>query len=238
VTADPGVTLADVGRWFVDRFVEGAARRLPPGSRVLDAGAGEAPYRRWFAHCRYRAVDRAVGDPTWSYAGLDVIAALERLPFGDGVFDAVLCTQALEHLEFPRQSALELFRVLRAGGTLFLTVPMAQPEHQVPHDFFRYTSFGLRSILSRAGFAGIAIEPCGGLFTRWAYELPRVLGMFPAWRSASGHLRVKAIATSPLKLACRAGIRVAQLGLLRLERYDRRKDDPLGWLVTATKAQR
>jgi SAM-dependent methyltransferase len=227
--------LEDVGRWFIDEFVERVARQLPAGTRVLDAGAGECAYQRFFAHCEYRSVDRAVGDAAWSYANLDVVAALERLPFAGNTFDAVLCTQALEHLEFPRESVRELFRVLKPGGTLHLTAPMAHPEHFPPYDFFRYTSFGLRSILSGAGFARIAIEPCGGLFTRWAYELPRALAMFPAARSPDGTIRLKGATTYPLKLLCRMGVRLAQRGLLRLERFDRRKDDPFGWLVTAVK---
>ena len=59
-------------------FVERSARGLPPGIRVLDAGAGEGRYRRLFREQRYLGVDLAIGDPAWDYGGVDVIADLTR----------------------------------------------------------------------------------------------------------------------------------------------------------------
>src|SRR5262245_40469135 len=139
--------LGDVGRWHVNRFVERVAAQLPAGTRLLDAGAGECAYKKYFAHCDYKSVDLGVGNLEWAYENLDYVAPLDQLPLADDTFDAALCTQVLEHLEQPRACVKELYRVLKPGAQLYLTVPMAQSEHQVPYDFFRYTSYGLRSIL-------------------------------------------------------------------------------------------
>jgi len=227
--------LDDLGRWYVNCFVERAASAIPPRSRVLDAGAGEAAYESLFAHCRYVACDLAVGDTTWNYRNLDTINRLEKLPFRDGAFDAVLCTQVLEHMEWPRECVAEFHRVLRPGGTFHVTVPMAQAEHQVPFDFFRYTSHGLRSILAGAGFREMRIEPFGGLATRLAYELPRLLALFPPGGLRSGRPSLRGIALIPLRILAALVIRLLQRTLLFTERYDHEKTDPFGWGVVATK---
>ena len=227
--------LADTGRWFVNHFVREVSRELPPGSRILDAGAGECAYKAYFRHCDYKAVDLGIGEEKWNYGKLDYKAPLDKLPLPDNSFDAILCTQVLEHLERPRESVSEFYRVLKVGGKLYLTAPMAQAQHQAPYDFFRYTSFGLLSIISEAGFGAIRIEPFGGIFTRWAYELPRALDLFPKLRSPLGRVSASGIAALPLKALCFVIIRISQCLLLALDPLDHRKDDPLGWSALAAK---
>jgi SAM-dependent methyltransferase len=227
--------LRDIGRWHVTRFVEGVARLLPPGTRLLDAGAGECAYKPFFSSIRYVSVDAAIGNPTWNYGNLDCLSALDRLPFKDQSFDAVLCTQALEHLEWPRESVKEFFRVLKPGGALYLTAPMAHHEHQIPYDFFRYTSFGLDSICHGAGFTDVQVSPFGGNFTRMAYELPHVLPVFPSAGIHAGKLQLKGILFLPVRAVLLLPIRLLQIILLGLDCLDRRRDFPFGWRVVARK---
>src|SRR5262245_4701938 len=52
----------DLHRRAVLHFVEDTAASLPKGARVLDAGAGEGPYRGLFGHVRYVALDDRRGD--------------------------------------------------------------------------------------------------------------------------------------------------------------------------------
>jgi hypothetical protein len=126
-----------------------------------------------------------------------------------------------------------LTSILDPGGTLYVTVPMAQAEHQVPYDFFRYTSFGLRSILGGAGFRDVTVEPFGGLFTRLAYESTRILNVFPPAGLRSGSPRLLGVALLPVRLLTLGLIRIVQRLFLALERYDREKNDPFGWSVVA-----
>src|SRR4051794_17238837 len=75
-------------------FVERAAAALPAGARVLDVGAGDAPYRELFAHADYRTSDWE-HSPHEEATAADHVAPAHDLPAADGELDAVLCTQVL-----------------------------------------------------------------------------------------------------------------------------------------------
>ncbi len=227
--------IQDVGRWYVNRFVENVATSLPTGSSILDAGAGESIYKKFFSHCNYKAIDLAVGESRWNYANLDYVGFLHEMPIENEMFDAVLCTQVLEHLEWPRESVKEMHRVIKPGGKLYMTVPMAQNEHQVPYDFFRYTSYGLESICKHAGFNDIKITPFGGLWVRWAFELPRAMSIFPSAGIRSKKPNLVGITLLPVRVATLGIMRLLQMLFLYLERFDKKKNDPWGWECVATK---
>lgn len=146
------------------RFVAAAALRLPPGSRVMDVGAGDAPYRELFAHVEYVTVDWAESVHE-DASGSDVIASADALPLDDATFDAALLTQVLEHVPEPARVLGELFRVLRPGGQIFVTAPLAWELHEAPHDFYRYTRFGLEHLARAAGFAEIDVTARTDSFT-------------------------------------------------------------------------
>jgi SAM-dependent methyltransferase len=154
----------DLHRSAVSRFVDRVAKDVPAGTRLLDAGAGEGPYRDRFARQVYVALDDRRGDAAWDYGRLDVVGDLVRIPFADASFQAVLSTETLEHLTDPEAFLREAARVLRSGGRLFLTAPLSFREHQEPHDYFRYTRHGLALLLGRAGFGEASIEAEGGYF--------------------------------------------------------------------------
>jgi SAM-dependent methyltransferase len=225
--------LEDLGRWHITRFVEKVAAALPAGTLLLDAGAGECAYKQFFSHCRYLATDLAIGEESWNYANVDCFSRLDQLPLADSSVDAILCTQVLEHLEWPRESLQEFYRILKPGATLYVTAPMAHAEHQVPFDFFRYTSFGLRSVFRGAGFNDLDISPFGGMATRMAYEMPRLMALFPGSGIRSGRLRGAGLVVLPLRVCAFLGIRLLQRLLLWADRFDRARDDPFGWSVIA-----
>jgi SAM-dependent methyltransferase len=118
---------------------------------VLDVGCGRKPYRAFVPAQRYVGLEvdtpqmRAVQVADAYYDG-------RTFPFPDRSFDAVLCSQVFEHVFTPPEFLAEINRVLRPGGSLVLTVPFVWDEHEQPHDFARYSSFGLRAVLERAGF--------------------------------------------------------------------------------------
>jgi SAM-dependent methyltransferase len=167
----------------VNSFVRKTSEGTPAGSVVLDAGAGECRFRNFFGHARYVGVDFAMGDPGWDYSRLDVVARVEELPFADSSCDRILSIVVLEHTPEPGRVVDEFYRVLRPGGTAHLVVPHMWEEHQQPHDYFRYTSSGIRHLLEQAGFEVRTLRPVGGFFWLLGRRLMGVLAFAQkGWR--------------------------------------------------------
>ena len=95
---------------------------------------------------------------------LDFIADIQSMPeLEDESFDTILCSQVLEHVPRPANALGEFARVLRAGGAAIITVPHLSVIHEAPHDYYRYTRYGLEELCSRADLTVKQIEPTGGL---------------------------------------------------------------------------
>lgn len=161
----------EVNTYAMKHWLAATALQIPPHSYVLDAGAGEGRFRHLFSHTKYIGVDLAVGDTSWDYSRLSAINALQELCFPDDTFDVVICTQVLEHVAEPEQVLRELTRVLKPGGHLVLVAPQSWHEHQVPYDFFRYTSFGIRYLLKKVGLSIEEIRPLGGYYWYLSFQL-------------------------------------------------------------------
>ncbi len=140
------------------------ARSLPPTAVVLDAGAGEARFRRHFERQRYVALDNGAGDSAWDYSRLDLVADLLDLPLREASCDALLNVVVLEHTPDPYRVIRELGRVLRSGGRMLMVVPLIWEVHQAPHDYFRFTRYGLERMLGAAGLEVLRLAPLGGFF--------------------------------------------------------------------------
>ena len=76
----------------------------------------------------------------------DTVGDAHSLSFEDNVFECIICTEVLEHLHTPHQAIAEMKRVLKPGGTLILTTRFVFPIHDAPHDYFRYTKYGLQHL--------------------------------------------------------------------------------------------
>jgi SAM-dependent methyltransferase len=122
---------------------------------VLDVGCGRKPYRAFVPARHYVGLDLDTPELR-ELGGADLFYAGGKFPVADESFDAVLCSQVLEHIFAPTEFLAEIRRVLRPGGVLLLTTPFAWDEHSQPHDFGRYSSFGLRHVLEGAGLEIVA----------------------------------------------------------------------------------
>lgn len=93
--------------------------------------------------------------PGWRYTGVDlqagpgvdvVLSSPYRLPFASGSVDVVLSGQAFEHIEYFWLSWVEMLRVLKPGGLVFLIAPSRGPEHRYPQDCWRFYPDGYRAL--------------------------------------------------------------------------------------------
>lgn len=152
-------TWVDLQLLTCTRFLAPRLDRL--SGTVLDVGCGEMPFR-------------ALLGKNASYTGIDVPVAGEfgmrrhpeildfdglHIPFPNGSFSHVLCTEVLEHTEDPEGLIAEMHRVLHPGGALVATVPFSARVHHAPYDYHRFTKFRLARMFS--SFDQVHIEERG-----------------------------------------------------------------------------
>jgi len=123
--------------WHRDEWLKPLAAALPPGSRVLDAGAGSSKYRQRFAHCRYETQDfcQYEGKLVKYLQPIDYVCDVAHIPLPDATFDAILCTEVLEHVVEPVAVVQEFSRLLKPGGQLWLTTPHGTYVHMEPYHY-------------------------------------------------------------------------------------------------------
>ena len=150
---------------------------LKAGMGVLDAGCGSGRHlceafrtpgvavvgvdMKWDDLCKAKGfltlMAREQGGH-WMVSRADIT----RLPFADGSFDVVVCSEVLEHIADNRTAIAELIRVLKPGGNLAVTVPRFLPEsvcwllseayHREPGGHIRiYKKRELLALLEEAG---------------------------------------------------------------------------------------
>lgn len=148
---------------YLDRWLEEYSSYYK--GTLYDLGCGEAPYKKYFLqYCdSYIGVD-------WSESlhdiKADIVADLNK-PFGikSEVADTVISFSVMEHLCEPQIFLNESYRILKQGGMMILAVPWMWEVHEAPHDYFRYTPYGLKYMFEKAGYRDIYVQPTTGFFT-------------------------------------------------------------------------
>ena len=158
-------TLADSLQASIERSL--GDRR---GLDVLDLGCGAKPYLPLFASRArsYRGLD-AVPGPY-----VDDVGPAETIPYADGSFDVVFCTQVFEHIDDPSAATAEIHRVLRPGGVAFVSTHGVFLYHPDPpgsdRDYWRWTHAGLRRLFDRAAeWESIEVVPNGDVVACLGY---------------------------------------------------------------------
>ncbi len=206
------------------KAVQEFSQSLETSSRVLDAGAGESRHAELFKRHSYVGIDLAIGDVDWNYSGLDLLGDLENLPLADESFDAAINIVTLEHLKRPQRALDELARVLRPRGRLLLVAPLEWEVHQAPHDYFRYTRFGLTHLIETSGLVVKKLEPVGGFYWLMARRSVNFLSFFQG-----GAKWVLFFLFAPF-----LGLLVP-LVLYAIDGLDTRRDFTLGYICEASK---
>ena len=153
---------SSIRRYLIDEFHFHHVPTISAGSLVLDLGGNRTGKRGLFDIEQYNF--------EVIYANLsrvkkpDVQSNASHLPFREAAFDAVICSELLEHVPYPPDVLREMFRVLRKKGTLLICVPFLVRIHGDPYDYARYTDYYWSETLREAGFSGLLIEKQGSFW--------------------------------------------------------------------------
>ncbi len=137
-------------------FLEENLACLPEGARLLNVGAGGEIAGVLAAHAGPRAF-RVTSIDIDSERGPDVVGDVSEHDFGDEQFDAIVMCEVLEHVREPGHAIDNLRQALNPGGVLILSTPFIFPVHDQPHDYYRFTRYGLEWLLR--DFSKVEIAP-------------------------------------------------------------------------------
>jgi SAM-dependent methyltransferase len=134
---------------------------------VLEVGASRKPNRALYPN--------SIAGDLLFYPGLDIQFDAHKLPFADKSFPRMVCFEVLEHCKDPQKVINEFHRILCDGDQLILTTRFIFPIHDAPHNYFRYTPYGLVHLMQNFAKMDIqaeaaTVETMGILLQRLAYQ--------------------------------------------------------------------
>ncbi len=168
-------------------WIEKALKKIPAGSTILDAGAGESQFKKFCVHLNYVAQDFGQYDGsgevglqtgTWDNSKLDIVSDITAIPRPDASFDAIMCTEVLEHVPDAVAALTELNRLLKPGGYLLITAPFASLTHFAPYHFATgFNRFFYEHHLNAFGYSILDQQMNGNYFEYIGQEVRRIKRM-------------------------------------------------------------
>lgn len=170
-----------------DKWVIEHLQALPAGIKMLDAGAGEMQYKEYCGHlnyvsqdlCEYTGgenVDYGLQTKQWNTSKIDIVSDIIDMPVEDASFDAVLCTEVLEHLPHPEKAIEEFSRIIKKNGVLLLTAPFCSLTHFAPYHYCTgFNIFWYEKHLEENGFKLVEQECNGNYYSYMSQEIKRII---------------------------------------------------------------
>ena len=164
---------------------------LPKGARLLDAGAGELKNRQYCGHldyvsqdfCQYKgseggAIAEGLQSKNWDTTRIDLVSDITAIPAPDASFDAILCSEVLEHVPEPTHALDEFARLLKPGGIMILTAPFASNVHMAPYHYCSgFSKYWYQHHLEQRGFRIELLVANGDWYAMLRQEITRLGGM-------------------------------------------------------------
>lgn len=119
---------------------------------MLDFGCGSKPYKTLFNVEKYIGLDFENPGHPHINEQIDVFYDGKKIPFENEYFDSVFSSEVFEHVFNLDEILKEINRVMKPRALMLITCPFAICEHEVPHDFARYSSYGIKYLLEKNGF--------------------------------------------------------------------------------------
>jgi 2-polyprenyl-3-methyl-5-hydroxy-6-metoxy-1,4-benzoquinol methylase len=164
------------------------ANRIGPASRVLDVGCGDAALTGLIAtqlRAQVEGVDTTalsidLARAEFKRRGLQGEFRLVdgyEYPFQPATFDAVVCSDVIEHVNRPDAMLREMWRVLKPGGVLAITTPIRVTELPLdPNHVQEWFAGEFRRTCETALGARVEMRLSHALAVSELYALPNALG--------------------------------------------------------------
>lgn len=218
-----------------DRWVQKQAISIKNGSKVLDVGAGSAPYRELFNHCDYKTQDFTQLKENQlrglkGYYRIDFTSDIVNIPVESESFDVILCTEVLEHVPQPILAIKEMSRILKKGGFLLLSAPLGSGLHQEPYHFYGgFTPYWYEKFLVENGFNILEIKPNMNFYSYFSQEFIRFMRKTVPWNSILNFIFM------PIWFSLLPFCLLLPLCAPKFDKNDQRKDFTIGYHVVALK---
>ena len=168
-----------------EEWLKKTLKKIPNGSRILDAGAGELQYKIFCEHlnyvsqdfCRYDGMGDGSGLQTrsWNNSKADIKCDIITITEPDASFDVIMCVEVIEHLPEPIKAIQEFARLLKPGGHLILTAPFCSLTHFAPFHFYSgFNRYFYQKWLKELGFDIVEIVSNGNYFEFLQQEIMRL----------------------------------------------------------------
>ena len=184
----PGIVSLFINPFFFIRYslyknIQYFASHL--GGKLLDFGCGRKPFENLFFVTEYIGIDIEQTGHDHKNSKVDIYYDGWKIPFANETFDAVFCSEVLEHIFNPNEILTELNRVMKTNAKILITVPFSWNEHETPFDYARYSSFGIKHLLETNGFKIVEHKKSGNFarvnFQHWALYF---FELFKKWGKA------------------------------------------------------
>lgn len=210
---------------------------LPAGCKILDVGAGEQPYRKYCSHLDYKCQDfcqyDGKGDSTgiqtsnFNISNIDIVSDISEIPVENNSYDAILCTEVIEHVPNPVDAIKEMGRILKPKGKIIISSPFFSLSHFAPYHFYSGFNKYFYQEVFKNGFEINSCVAYGNYFEVLAQELFRCSSPKFISQVSSGRMNIF------FKLVLLSSIYVLKI----LNRKDKNSDELLcyGYILSVTK---
>ena len=140
--------------------------------KILDLGCGSDPYYHEDIEGKIFCLDINKTSKT------HLVSDADKLPFKPNSFDKVVSVNSFYYFKNPFNVAKSIHNILKKDGKLILIVPFSYPIHDAPDDKYRFTEYGLRTLLEN-DFKIERIETIGGIFNQPAVILHSLIKGIP-----------------------------------------------------------
>ncbi len=163
----------NIPRTILERHLQDA--KIYMKGFLLNAGCGDRTYEHIYGGVSDRQIRFDWPKTVHDKRSIDVFGSIMELPFSAETFEAILCTEVLEHVPDPQKTLREFYRVMKPGGHAIVSVPLLYQVHEAPYDYFRYTYYGLVHLFHQAGFEIIRAKARGDIIAVVIYFVRKLL---------------------------------------------------------------